>query len=92
MGADVAVLSSVESRLDVDDAVVGAVKDSGGILAHLHCIETCTENKQETNTDEVEEQKKSTVVLHAVLTGLNMCVIPVASPTIMRWWRLRRQT
>lgn len=86
---DVAVLSPVESRLDVDDAVVGAVNDGGGILAHLHRNETCTGNQLQI---QVEQQKKSRVVVHAVLTGPYMCIIPVASLTVMRRWRLRRQT
>lgn len=48
VGTDVAVLSSVERRLDVDDAVVGAVKDGGGILAHQHRLETCTQHHKST--------------------------------------------
>lgn len=41
VGTDVGTLPSVERRLDVDDAPLGTVKDSRGVLTHQRCQETC---------------------------------------------------
>lgn len=47
--ADLVALSSVESRLDVDDAFVQAVEDGSGALAHQRRLETYSRYEQVVN-------------------------------------------
>lgn len=88
VGTDVAVLSAVERRLDVDDAVVGAVKDGGGVLAQQHREETCTGT---TNTHPRSTNQSSSSA-HCADLEVRICVVPGTSLTVVRRRRLRRQT
>lgn len=73
IGADFVTAATVKGRLDVDDAVSGAVKDDAGVLTSIRCEETCS-------TTQVSKRSES----QQQIEQWGTCQV---KPTIMWWWR-----
>lgn len=74
VGTDVATLPSVERRLDIDDAFLGTVKDSRGVLTHQCCHETCA------GKDECIQGPNSKINCGEIIAlNIHICVISLPS-------------
>lgn len=69
VGTDVATLPSVERRLDVDDAFLGTVKDSRGVLTHQRCHESCA------GEDKCIQGPNSKINCGVIALNMHICAI-----------------